>query len=284
VEFAARTIPAAPVTGVTLFTPGARVARNVLRRVLFHRGRSSSAVTTTIRLPEIGSQCGKGGALRREGGFTLAEFAIVLALLALLVGAIVLGRGLVEQSRMRALVNDFDGLGAAVSLYTERYGALPGDDPQAETRWAGRARNGTGDLRISGAYEAPPPAGDPLSALTVDATGGESLNFWWHLRLAGLVVAPPRSVTQVAQPLNYYFGVVGVEWGVLGFPGLTLCTSNLPGDAAIAMDLRLDDGNPRQGRVRAARQTSDNQPIGTADAAVTAFSAADRYILCQRID
>ena len=123
---------------------------------------------------------------------------------------------MVTQARVRSLSNDFTGLALAVAIYVDRYGALPGDDPRAEIRWAGRAKNGTGDSRISGSYEAAPPAGDPLSALTVDGTSGESLNFWWHLRLADLVASPPSTVTQVAQPLDQYRGVFGVEWGVLG--------------------------------------------------------------------
>jgi prepilin-type N-terminal cleavage/methylation domain-containing protein len=221
---------------------------------------------------------------RQQRGFSLPEIIIVLALIALLVGGMVLGSGLVAQSRIKSLANDFYGLAVAVAIYADRYGALPGDDPQAELRWAGKAKNGTGDRRISGTYESPPPASDPLTTLTIDATTGESLNFWWHLRLADLVVAPPPSVTQVAQPLNHFYGVVGVEWGALGFPGLAVCAANLPGDVAIGIELRLDDGNPRRGTIRAAKQTYDNQPLAASDTTVTAFTAADKYILCQRLD
>ena len=221
---------------------------------------------------------------RRQRGFSLPEVAIVLALLALLVGGVLLGNGLVAQARAKAQAKDFVTLGLAVSQYLDRYNALPGDDPQAELRWPGRARNGTGDRRISGAYAAAPPAGDPLSTLTVDSTSGESLNFWWHLRLADLINVPPATVTPVAQPLNHFYGVVGVEWGALAFPALTVCAANLPGDVAIAVELQLDDGDPRRGRIRAAKQTSDNQPLAAADATVTTLNAADKYILCERLD
>jgi hypothetical protein len=221
---------------------------------------------------------------RRQTGFSLFEIAIVLALVALLVGGVLLGSGLVAQSRIKSLAKDFDGLALAVAVYADRYGALPGDDPQAELRWVGKAKNGTGDRRISGAYQAAPPAGDPLTALTVDGANGESLNFWWHLRLADLVVAPPLAVTQVAQPLNQFYGVVGVEWEALGFPALAVCAANLPGDVAIGIELQLDDGDPRRGFIRAAKQTTDSQPLAAADLTVTAFSAADKYILCRRLD
>jgi prepilin-type N-terminal cleavage/methylation domain-containing protein len=227
-----------------------------------------------------------GAHLSREGGFTLVELAVVLVLIGLLVGVMLLGNGILTQSRIKFVANEFEQLKVAVITYQDRYAALPGDDARAMTRWVGRSRDGTGDGRISGSYQDPPPAGNPVVTLVVDATTGESLNFWWQLRLSELIVAPPPVITPVAQPLNAYSGVVGVEWAVLGFPRLAVCTANLPGEIAIGVESQLDDGNPRRGLVRAAKQTVDNEPIASADATITAFAAgdADMYILCRRLD
>jgi hypothetical protein len=125
-----------------------------------------------------------------------------------------------------------------------------------------------------------------MATLTVDAASGESLNFWWHLRLAELIIAPPTPVTPVAQPLNHYSGVVGVEWAPLAFPRLAVCAANLPGEIAIGIENQLDDGSPRRGLIHAAKQSADNQPIAAADATVTAYTTADTdmYILCRRLD
>lgn len=210
----------------------------------------------------------------------------MLVLIGLLVGVMLLGNGILTQSRIKFVANEFEQLKVAVITYQDRYAALPGDDARATTRWVGRSKDGTGDGRISGSYQAPPPAGNPMVTLTVDATTGESLNFWWQLRLSELIVAPPPIITPVAQPLNAYSGVVGVEWAVLGFPRLAVCTANLPGEIAIGVESQLDDGNPRRGLVRAAKQTVDNEPIASADATITAFATgdADMYILCRRLD
>lgn len=228
----------------------------------------------------------RGAHVRRTGGFTLVELAVVLVLIGLLVGVMLLGNGILVQSRIKFVASEFEHLKVAVITYQDRYAALPGDDARAMSRWVGRSRDGTGDGRISGSYQDPPPAGNPVVTLVVDATSGESLNFWWQLRLSELIVAPPPIITPVAQPLNAYSGVVGVEWAALGFPRLAVCTANLPGEVAIGVESQLDDGNPRRGLVRAAKQTVDNEPIATADATITAFATgdADMYILCRRLD
>jgi len=229
---------------------------------------------------------GGPGGLQR--GFTLAEVAIVLVVIGLLIGLLLLGEGIIAQSRIKFVANQFEGLKIAVLAYDDRYRAIPGDDPRAAGRWPVGAKAGTGDGRIGGSYQAPPPAGDPLVSLVIDpATGdGESLNFWWHLRLAELIIAPPTPITPVAPPLNHYSGVIGVQWGPLGFPRLAVCAANLPGEIAIGVENVLDDGDPRRGLIRAAKQSADNQPIADADATITAFTTADSdaYILCRRLD
>jgi prepilin-type N-terminal cleavage/methylation domain-containing protein len=226
-----------------------------------------------------------------QAGFTLAEIATVLVLIGLLASLFVLGNGILVQSRIRSMANQFEELRTAVLTYQDRYGALPGDDPRADGRWvdgvgASRAKNGTGDGRISGSYQDPPPPGDPLVALVVNALQGESLNFWWHLRLAQLIISPPPVISLVAPPLNFFSGVTGVEWGALGFPRLAVCTANLPGDVALGIDNRLDDGDPRRGLIRAAKQSVENQPLAAADATITSYVSgdADFYILCRRLD
>lgn len=225
-------------------------------------------------------------ARRSQTGFTIAELAVVTVLIGLLVSLIVMGDGVLTQARIKSLANEFEQLKVAVLTYQDRYGALPGDDTRAASRWVPGAKNGTGDGRISGSYQDPPPLGNPLTALNVDAISGESLNFWWHLRLAQLVVAPPPVITPIAQPLNYYSGVLGVEWSPFGFPRLAVCTANLPADIAIGIESQLDDGNARRGLVRAARQNVDNEPISSANASVTLYDASgsDMYIVCRRLD
>lgn len=220
-----------------------------------------------------------------QAGFTLAELTIVTVLVGLFVGGVLAGRSLVIQARIKLAVGEFNGIHAAHLHYQDRYAALPGDDPRATTRWPARSKDGTGDGRLSGSYRDPPPAGDPMATLTVNGAEGETLNYWWHLRLAELIAIPPADVPIVAQPLNPFAGVIGVQQDALGFPVLAVCQANLPAVVAIGVDAQLDEMSPERGIVRGRRQTAPNQPLADT-VAITAYAEADdtQYVLCRRLD
>jgi hypothetical protein len=209
-------------------------------------------------------------------------------LFGMLTAFVVVGEALVTQSRIKSAVNDIEALKVAVITYYDRYQALPGDDPRASVRWPVGAKDGTGDGRVGGSYQDPPV--NPATSLTITAPAGdgESLNFWWHLRLAQLITAPPPQITMVAQPVNYFGGVFGVQWAPLGFPRLAACMANLPANIAIGIESQLDDGFPNRGLVRAARQNPGvvNESFATANAAIAAYQGDDdvMYIVCRRID
>jgi hypothetical protein len=225
---------------------------------------------------------------RFQRGFSLAELAIVGILFGLITAFVVVGEGIVTQSRIKGAVNDIEAIKIAVLTYYDRYQALPGDDPRASGRWPAGAKDGTGDGRVGGSYQDTPV--NPATSLTITAPAGdgESLNFWWHLRLAQLITAPPPQITMVAQPVNYFGGVFGVQWAPLGFPRLAACMANLPADIAIGIESQLDDGFPNRGLVRAARQNPgvDNESLATANAAIAAYEGGGdaMYIVCRRID
>src|SRR3954468_15196423 len=87
---------------------------------------------------------------RTQEGFTLVEIAIVLVIIGLLLGGILKGQEMITQAKIKNVVNDFNGITAAVNSYQDRYKALPGDDLGAQTRWASvitttGVGNGNGD-------------------------------------------------------------------------------------------------------------------------------------------
>src|SRR5438552_12184309 len=81
-----------------------------------------------------------------EAGFTLVEIAIVLVIIGLLLGGILKGQEMITQAKIKNIVNDFNGITAAINSYQDRYRTLPGDDLSAATRWATQgAISGNGD-------------------------------------------------------------------------------------------------------------------------------------------
>ena len=87
----------------------------------------------------------------RQAGFTLVEIAIVLVIIGLLLGGILKGQEMINQAKIKNLINDFNGISAAMYSYQDRYRALPGDDLNAAGRWAGSV-SGNGNGQFTGNY------------------------------------------------------------------------------------------------------------------------------------
>lgn len=209
----------------------------------------------------------------QQSGFTLVEIAIVLVIIGLLLGGILKGQELIENSRVTNAVNDINGTKAAAYAYVDRYKQLPGDDAGAVaargTSWGSvTAGNGNG---VFGNTNQTPFGGT-----------GEPIQFWQHLRAAGFVNGDPAASGVVALPKNAFGGLTGatrLTTQLNNMNSKVICLSQVPGKAAIAIDNRLDDGNPQTGAARAiAGAAGTNQAPGAT--AATAYSEDNTYTLC----
>ena len=211
----------------------------------------------------------------RQKGFTLVEIAIVLVIIGLLLGGILKGQEMITQAKIKNVIADFSGISAAYHGYQDRYRAIPGDDPNAATRWAGASISATagepGNGVVQGKYNS--------------GTATDESRLWWdHLRRAGFVAG---AGTQ--QPFNAATGMIGVQTGdaaggtaLGGFAGLIICSGNLPDKIAIATDTQMDDGIIGSGTVRGMLQTSPNPDAPTA-ASATAYAetGTNTYLICR---
>ena len=89
--------------------------------------------------------------MHKSQGFTLVEISIVLVIIGLLLGGILKGQEMVMQAKIKNSMADFAGVSAAYYGYEDRYRAIPGDDLNAATRWAG-ATSGDGNGIVAGTY------------------------------------------------------------------------------------------------------------------------------------
>ncbi|MBF0267611.1 MAG: prepilin-type N-terminal cleavage/methylation domain-containing protein [Alphaproteobacteria bacterium] len=116
-----------------------------------------------------------------EEGFTLIEMSIVLVIIGLLIGGVLKGQELIDSTRLKAVVTQWDAIKAATNGFQDRYNAMPGDYNAANTTIrATGVQDGNGDGTIGAAAA----AGATFGA---NAIAGENLNAWAHLAAANLV-------------------------------------------------------------------------------------------------
>jgi len=221
----------------------------------------------------------------KQTGFTLVEIAIVLVIIGLLLGGILKGQEMITQARIKNVVNDFNGITAAYFSYQDRYKAVPGDDPNASGRWSG-SLNGSSDGRIGGLYGDTPPG--TFAQANVTATGGESLNFWWHLRLSGFVAGPTAGQGAWSQPTNAVGGVVGVQTNAItNLTGIVMCSANVPDKVASAVDTQIDDQRSNAGTMMAYTMAGTDTAATdvTSKTAATTYveTGSTQYVICRKI-
>ena len=219
--------------------------------------------------------------MQKQNGFTLIEIAIVLVIIGLLVGGVLQGQELIENSRVKQVVKDFNGTSAAMLAYQDRYGRLPGDDGNAAALAARGASWGSNQL-----------AGNVNGIVTSrlqDTFNGanENDNFWRQLRASGFLSGDPADAGLLALPVNPWGGLLGITDALMGngLGGLKVCASQVPGSAAIAIDNQMDDGSGATGRVRATVGVASQNTIPTNVALANngAYNEDNVYSVCYRM-
>jgi prepilin-type N-terminal cleavage/methylation domain-containing protein len=214
---------------------------------------------------------------RKHKGFTLIEIAIVLVIIGLLLGGVLQGQQLIENSRVKKAVNDFNGLSAATFSYQDRYGKLPGDDPGAKLTRGASWPDANATTTSNGAIDA--------SLAETFTGGGEVAKFFQNLRSAGFIGGSPLDTAAAALPQNPFGGVTGITSASVNnqMNGLKICMSNVNGSSALALDTDLDDGQIATGRFRGTNSGSALNTPPSASAETANYNEEGVYTICYRM-
>jgi hypothetical protein len=203
-----------------------------------------------------------------QQGLTLVELAVVITVMGLIIGGVVTGKTLINNSRLNSVMADIRKFAKATEDFEDAYKALPGDIaditslPAAPAGVTATAGDGNGRFNIA----------------------AESVQFWLHLKMANFLVGNYDGTNIYRTVIDGSTG--GVPGGKIEGSGYKVTTSSTfgtifefvgystspssntlailtPADAK-SLDSKMDDGNPSTGTVRAINVSSCFTGVGSA--------------------
>ena len=217
--------------------------------------------------------------LTKQKGFTLVEIAIVLVIVGLLIGGVLKGQEMITNAKLKRMESDNAGLAAAMFSYQDRYLQLPGDDSDATARFDVYSSftdeadgGGDGLIGLGDDWDTIVLSGLPWVAGTDNQ---ETSKFFGHLRASGLV--PGGDGLDATRPSNAYGGLMGIQDGALDIVGHVIIFGGIEGSIARIIEARLDDGDPRTGRIQSDTPGATNGMDAGATSASTTYDEDQRY-------
>lgn len=183
-----------------------------------------------------------------KNGFSLVELSIVLVVIGLLIGALVVGKEIVRNAELQALVAEFKEYEIAANNFKDKYAYWPGDFPDADEVWSqvnsnGHVGNGNGEIFVYSTFD-------------------ERLYFWEHLMLADMIAGSydgtgnswpdKKDLGDMSrfEVMSQYIATSDARAYEHSGNALVLqAVTELGGADAYFIDKKLDDGYPEKGKL-----------------------------------
>lgn len=165
----------------------------------------------------------------RRRGFSLIELSIVLVIIGLIVGGVLAGKSLIKAQGMRNALEDAKTYAIAIQLFQDKYGALPGDMPDATRIW-GNAEGGAATANCN-TPETSVSTGKPTCNGNgngiIEYAGSEAFRAWQQLAAAEYVAIGNMTGVHGAGGIQEALPGVNVPRGGLDSSGFTLSSEGV---------------------------------------------------------
>lgn len=248
--------------------------------------------------------------------FSLVELSIVLVILGLLTGGILAGQSLIRAAELRSVTTDYQRYMTSLQGFRDKYLALPGDMSNATRFWGRLNSNGDCVTNSSAVVSAPGTcdgnADGVINWATANGQSAEMYQSWRQLANAGLMEGSysglsgaggvaesligtnvPRARLNnagytiypvmggsipIGNPL-WFEGTYSANVLVFGLQNAATVTEGaaIKPDEAWNIDMKMDDGRPGLGNVRAYEGYTQCQDAGSSVSVALANSA--NYLL-----
>ncbi len=168
---------------------------------------------------------------RGKHGFTLVELALVLVIVGLLITGVLKGEALIQNAKVKKLVNQKESLTAAFYTFYDKYGMYPGDENLTNS-----------------------PSGDTHdNPNTPNGQINNNERYWLFedLVLANIINGDYDGAAG-SEPTNAFGGSMYILWqNINGVQDNWSTFLNIPAEVAELIDIKYDDGVYNTGSIRA---------------------------------